>query len=155
MIQGSLVDDRKVLWLPSHDRNPRSRQLADRHYSRKHRGAKEGFVGPGEKLVLLSPEGDALFVWLRAKPKYRADGMDGINCTIFRNEGTELSSRLIAEAERWALKRWPKAKRFFTYVNKSKVRSKRPGWCFIKAGWKDSGTNKSGKLIMLTKEVKA
>lgn len=81
--------------------------------------------------------------------------MDGINCTIFRNEGPELSSKLIAEAERWALRRWPGAKRFFTYVNGEKVKSKRPGWCFIKAGWKDSGTNKSGKLILLVKEMRA
>ena len=81
MTQRSLTGDH-VWWLPSHDRNPRAQRLADRHYSRKHRGAREGFVGPGEKLVLLSPENDSLFVWLRSKPRFRADGMDGVNCRV-------------------------------------------------------------------------
>ena len=154
-MQSSLEGNSNVLWLPSHDRNPRAQALADRHYSRKHRGAKEGFVGPGEKLVLMSPEGDALFAWLYSKPEYRADGLDGINCTIFRNEGTVLSSRLILEAEKWALMKWPKATRFYTYIAKTKVNSKRPGWCFLKAGWREVGVNKSGTLLLLVKEVKA
>ena len=142
-----------VLWLQSHDRNPFATALADRHYSRKHIGAKNGFVGPGEKLVLMSPDNRALFVWLRANPDYRGDKQKGINCTIFRNESSVLSSKLISEAEAWALKRWPDEKRLFTYVGKTKVKSSKPGWCFIKAGWKIVGENKSGKLVLLEKLV--
>jgi len=57
-----------VYWVISHDMNPIAQRLADRHYSRKNPGSKKGFVGPGEKLVLLSPDGNAVFAWLRADP---------------------------------------------------------------------------------------
>ena len=147
----SLLDE-DTYWLISHDMNPICQKLADRHYSRKHPGSRKGFVGPGEKLVLLSSDGRALFVWLRSDPKLRADHIDGINCTIFRNESSILSSRLILEAEKFAKERWPNLK-LFTYVSKSKVKSKNPGWCFMKAGWKISGENKSGKLVLLEKEI--
>jgi hypothetical protein len=147
----SLLDE-DTYWLISHDMNPICQKLADRHYSRKHPGSRKGFVGPGEKLVLLSSDGRALFVWLRSDPKLRADHIDGINCTIFRNESSILSSRLILEAEKFAKERWPNLK-LFTYVSKSKVKSKNPGWCFMKAGWKISGENKSGKLVLLEKGI--
>lgn len=138
-------------WLVSHDMNPIAQRLADRHYSRRHPGSKKGFVGPGEKLVLLGSDGKSLFVWLRAKPELRGDRIDGVNCTMFRNEGGMLSSTLILEAERFARERWPDVPRLFTYVSLAKVRSKRPGWCFLKAGWKETGTNKSGKLLLFEK----
>lgn len=137
-------------WLMSHDMNPIAQRLADRHYSRKHPGSRKGFVGPGEKMVLLSSDGRALFVWLRSKPEFRGDHIDGVNCTIFRNESDTLSSKLILEAERYARERWPGLK-LFTYVSKTKVASKRPGWCFLKAGWKQAGTNRNGKLLLFEK----
>ena len=139
-----------VYWTISHDMNPIAQRLADRHYSRKNPGSTKGFVGPGEKLILLSPGGDALFVWLRADPELRMDHIDGVNCTIFRNESSVLSSRLIIEAEKFARKRWP-GLMLFTYVSKEKVRSKNPGWCFMKAGWKLAGENKTGRLRLFTK----
>ena len=142
----------KVYWLISHDMNPKAQELADRHYSRKTPGSKKGFIGPGEKLVLLSPTGDALFTWLRSRADYRGDKIDGVNCTIFRNEGPVLSSKLILEAEKFAHDRWPGLK-LFTYVSKAKVKSKNPGWCFMKAGWKLVGENKSGELRLLVKEA--
>lgn len=144
--------DEEVYWTISHDMNPIAQRLADRHYSRKTPGSRKGFVGPGEKLVLLSSDGRALFVWLRSDPKLRADGIDGINCTIFRNEGPVLSSKLIIEAEKFARERWPGLK-LFTYVSKTKVKSKNPGWCFMKAGWKLVGENKSGKLRLFEKVI--
>lgn len=144
--------DEPVYWVISHDMNPKAQELADRHYSRKTPGSKKGFIGPGEKLVLLSPTGDALFTWLRSRADYRGDKIDGVNCTIFRNEGPVLSSKLILEAEKFAHDRWPGLK-LFTYVSKAKVKSKNPGWCFMKAGWKPAGENKSGELRLLTKEA--
>ena len=140
-----------VYWVISHDMNPIAQKLADRHYSRKTPGSKKGFVRPGEKLVLLSPDGNALFVWLRADPALREDHIDGVNCTIFRNESSVLSSKLVLEAEKFAHGRWPGLK-FFTYVSKEKVKSKNPGWCFMKAGWKLVGENKTGKLRLFVKE---
>jgi hypothetical protein len=132
---------------------PIAQKLADKHYSREHRGSTKGFVGPGEKLVLISPNGDALFAWLRQDPELRGDKIDGVNCTIFRNEGNDLSSTLINEAEDWARQRWPYVKRLFTYVDPAEVASKRPGWCFLKAGWKEVGQNKSGKLLLFEKVI--
>ena len=124
-----------VYWIISHDMNPNAQKLADRHYSRKNPGSTKGFIGPGEKLVLLSPDGKALFAWLRSDPELRGDHIDGVNCTIFRNESPVLSSKLILEAEKFARQRWPDLK-LFTYVSKEKVKSKNPGWCFMKAGLK-------------------
>jgi hypothetical protein len=144
--------DEPVYWVISHDMNPKAQELADRHYSRKTPGSKKGFIGPGEKLVLLSPTGDALFTWLRSRADYRGDKIDGVNCTIFRNEGPVLSSKLILEAEKFAHDRWPGLK-LFTYVSKAKVKSQNPGWCFMKAGWKPAGENKSGELRLLVKEA--
>ena len=141
-----------VYWIISHDMNPIAQKLADRHYSRKTPGSTKGFIGPGEKLVLLSPDGKALFAWLRSDPELRGDHIDGVNCTIFRNESRVLSSKLILEAEKFARKRWPDLK-LFTYVSKEKVKSKNPGWCFMKAGWKLVGENKTGKLRLFTKEI--
>ena len=148
------LEGEPVYWLISNDMSPIAQQIADRHYSRRHPGSKKGFVGPGEKLVLLGADGTSLFIWLRAKPEYRGDKIDGINCTMFRNEGKELSSKLILEAERLARERWPNIPYLFTYVNQSKVKSKRPGWCFIKAGWQEVGKNKSGKLLLFAKVSK-
>ena len=139
-----------VYWVISHDMNPIAQKFADRHYSRKSPGSR-AFVGPGEKIVLLSSNGDAVFAWLRSDPKLRGDHINGVCCTIFRNEGPVLSSKLILEAEKFAYDRWPGLK-LFTYVNKSKVKSKNPGWCFMKAGWKLVGENKSGKLRLLVKQ---
>ena len=139
-----------VYWIESHDGNIHARKLADRHYSRETKGSKQ-FVGAGEKIVLMSPNGDALFAWLRSKPEYRLDHIDGVNCTIFRNESSVLSSKLILEAEKFAREKWPGLK-LFTYVSKTKVRSKNPGWCFMKAGWKLVGENKSGELRLFVKD---
>ena len=144
--------DEPVYWVISRDMNPIAQKLADRHYSRENPGSKKGFIGPGEKIVLLSSDGNALFAWLRQDPELRLDHIDGVNCTIFRNEGPVLSSKLILEAEKFAHDRWPGLK-LFTYVSKEKVKSQNPGWCFMKAGWKSAGENKSGELRLLIKEA--
>ena len=144
--------DEPVYWVISRDMNPIAQKLADRHYSRENPGSKKGFIGPGEKIVLLSSDGKALFAWLRQDPELRLDHIDGVNCTIFRNEGPVLSSKLILEAEKFAHDRWPGLK-LFTYVSKEKVKSQNPGWCFMKAGWKPAGENKSGELRLLVKEA--
>ncbi len=145
----------KTVWLIVSDHDPELRKLADRHYSRKTRGAKK-YIGPGEYMALITPEGKAGFIWRKTRYELREDHQEGIECTLFRNEAPELylSSNLILEAEKLALKKWPETTRFFTYVNPRKVKSTYPGYTFIKAGYKKIGTNKSGKLIILEKEVK-
>ena len=141
-------------WLIVSDHNPELRKLADRHYSRKTKGAKK-YIGPGEYLALRTPEGKAGFIWRKTKFELRKDNQRGIECTLFRNEAQELylSSNLIIEAEKLALQKWPGTTRFFTYVNPKKIKSTYPGFTFIKAGYKKAGMNKSRKLVILAKEV--
>ena len=104
------------------------------------------FVGPGEKLVLLTPCERALFCW--RKERYRLDGQEGVNCAIFRNEGAGRSSDLIREADQIAWNRWP-GERLYTYVDASKVRRKRdPGRCFLRAGWRPCGVSKERHLLI-------
>ncbi len=133
------------MWTVILDGHPLARQIADRHYSRGKPGTPL-FVGPGEKLILLSDDYKALFAWRKAA--YRLDSQTGVECTIFRNEGKILSSELIKDACLWAWQKWP-GERLFTYVNPGKIKSTNPGYCFLKAGWEKAGKNKSGKLVVL------
>lgn len=107
--------------------------------------AHSGFAGPGEKMVLLTPGGDALFVW--RVERFRRDGQEGVNCSVFRNEGATRSSELIRDACRLAWDRWPGA-RLFTFVNPAKVRSTNPGYCFKAAAWRRCGTTRAGLVVL-------
>ena len=122
-----------------------------RHYSYANYRAKNPklFVGPGKKIVLMTPERGALFVWRKFIDKSR---QTGVNCAIFRNERPDLyrSSDLILEAEQLAWARWP-GERLYTYVNAKKVKSDNPGYCFKVAGWRVCGVTKSRKLVILEK----
>ncbi|UYQ70989.1 hypothetical protein OF122_13065 [Pelagibacterium flavum] len=138
-------------WVEVRDGNDTARTIFDRHYSRY--VYKDGrkpllFVGPGEKMVLLTPDARAMFTWRKF---ISADGQSGVNCAIFRNErplSRTDSSDLIRAADALADKRWP-GERHFTYVNPRAVRSHNPGYCFIKAGWRRCGVTKVRKLLIL------
>ena len=127
-------------WYAATDGDPRALAVYLRHYSavRNRSGKRRGshswkrIVGPGERLILLTPLADALFVWRRER--YRQDGQHGVNCAVFRNESPFLSSGLIREASELAWCRWP-GQRLFTFVDPRQVRSTNPGYCFLKAGW--------------------
>ena len=146
-----------MLWLPAKDADPRAFAIMQRHYTyNPHNdrrradwtnGARRQFVGPGEKMVLLTADCRALFVWRRFIDD---SGQQGVNCAVFRNEGDELSSRLILEAEQLAWQRWP-GERLYTYVDPRKVASANPGYCFLKAGWRRCGYTKRHKLLILEK----
>ncbi len=102
------------------------------------------FCGPGEKLILMTPERDALFVWR----KFIDDsGQVGVNCAVFRNESDRLSSLLICAADQRAWQKWP-GERLYTYVDPTRIKSVNPGYCFKKAGWRTCGETKSGKIIL-------
>lgn len=139
-------------WRATRDGDAHARSIFHRHYS--HRPYRDGrrprlFVGPGEKFVLLSLDGSALFVWR----KFRSlDDQEGVNCAVFRNEGGGRSSDLIREADAIAWARWPE-RRHYTYVDASSVRSSNPGYCFLMAGWRKCGVTKDRGLIVL--EVRA
>ena len=139
-------------WLTVHDGDARALALLKRHYSykRRARGRLRGnglFVGPGEKMVLLTLNCLAVFVW-QCSTVERRDGQDGVRCSIFRNETSVRSSDLIREAMQLAWLRWP-GERLFTYVADAKVRSPNPGYCFKMAGWRYCGRNADGRLSIL------
>lgn len=137
-------------WIEVRDGFPEAMRLFKRHYSyRKYADGRNPalFCGPGEKLVLITPNADALFVWRKFKSM---DGQQGINCAVFRNEGPLLSSLLITEAEELARRRWP-GERLFTYINPRKIKSVNPGYCFKVAGWRRCGITKRHKLIIMEK----
>lgn len=142
-----------LYWTRVNDGNHAAFDIFTRHYTFRKwriRNGKNGkrMLGPGETIVLLAKDGKALFAW--KKQKYSQDGQTGINCSIFRNEGSLKSSDLILQAEVVAWKRWP-GERLFTYVNARKIQSSNPGYCFKCAGWKVCGVSKAKKLIILEK----
>jgi hypothetical protein len=142
-------------WTVTKDADPDCREIYRRHYSRRvYRDGRDPakFVGPGQYIVLVTPNLDALFVWRRFIDD-ADDGtgkrQEGINCSVFLNEGPTLSSQLILEAEGFARDKWPQEKRLYTYVNPRKTRHKRdPGRCFRKAGWRPCGFTRGGLVIL-------
>lgn len=137
-------------WCFALDGDPFCREIFQRHYSFRHYAdgrEPKLFVGPGQKLVLLTKDGDALFVWRKF---IDASGQQGINCAVFRNESDVISSILILEAESIAWQRWP-GERLYTYVNPNRVASTNPGYCFKMAGWRVCGQTKWKRLTILHK----
>jgi len=134
-------------WYQVHDGNPVALAMYERHYScyKYADGRKRKlFCGPGQKMVLLTINNDALFIWR----KFIDDsGQKGVNCSAFRNEGKLKSSSLIMEAVSHARRRWQK-ERLYTYVNPKKIKSTNPGYCFKIAGWKKCGITKGGLIIL-------
>lgn len=136
------------VWIPVRDGNTTALSIHRRHYSKRRYldGREPGqFVGPGHKLVLLTPCARALFVWRKFKDD---SGQQGVNCAVFRNEGAGLSSDLIRAADAIAFSRW-QGERHYTYVNAKKIRSTNPGYCFLMAGWRRCGITKDKKLVIL------
>lgn len=134
-------------WCLTRDGDPYGYEMSRRHYSARNylEQRQRLFVGPGRKLVLLSKDGQALFVWRTFKDDIQPP-QTGYNCAIFRNEGTALSSLLITEAVDVAFRTWGVA-RCYTLVDPRKVKSSNPGYCFIRAGWRKCGVSKGKKLI--------
>lgn len=137
------------IWWLTKDGDQVCLDLYERHYSAyKYRDGRirKLFCGPGEKIVLRTWEGNALFVWRKfidaCIPK-----QEGINCAIFRNESRHKSSELIRQADTIADFCWP-SERHYTYVSAEKVKSTNPGYCFITTGWKKCGRTKGGLIIL-------
>lgn len=134
-------------WVRGHRYTSEAAALADRHYSRRTPGDRQ-FMGPGRPLVLVTRCG--LAVWGALEGKDPAGALRW-RCSIFRNEGAGLSSRLIAEATAITFAWWRErygalpAVRFSTEIDPGKVRRKRdPGRCFRRAGWTVRGWTAGG-----------
>lgn len=142
--QTSLLD---TVWIPVKDGNPTGMDIFSGHYTARKTRKQFQCIGPGEKMMLLTPDALAVFAWRKfidhAIPK-----QEGVNCAIFRNEGAGLSSDLIRVAEVIAWERWA-GERLYTYVDPKRTRHKRdPGRCFLKAGWRHAGWTKGGLRIL-------
>lgn len=144
-------------WLPVKDGDERAAAIYRRHYScyayadnrRSNPMNRNRFLicGPGYKIILMTVDCAALFVRRKFIDK---SGQTGVNCAVFRNESSILSSELILEAEQIAWGRWP-GERLYTYVNETKIKSANPGYCFKVAGWKPCGYTKVNHLLILEK----
>lgn len=134
-------------WRLSRDGDRRGLALYERHYSCRRYAdgrVRRLFLGPGEKLVLVSQRRDALCAFRRFRG---LDQQEGVNLSVFRNEGPVQSSLLIQEAAVLAWQRWP-GERLYTYVNGTKIRSANPGFCFLAAGWYRCGRTKAGLHVL-------
>lgn len=147
-------------WVEVKDGHESCRAIFDRHYSRRrYRDGRSPikFVGPGSYIALLRVCGRALFVWRKfiddSIDARTGDKQQGVNCAVFRNEGGELSSMLILEAEAYAWRKWP-GERLYTYVDPKEVRPTMVrgypvwGWCFYRAGWHFAGLTKGGLHVL-------
>jgi hypothetical protein len=123
-------------WQIRHHCDPAANALADRHYSR--RRPRSGQIGPpGRKLVLVSPDEQAVWVTHWPYAHLALDGLDAWRCTIFRNEGPDLSSQLIVAAMALTASRWADrpADGWITWVDTTKIPGPHHGYCFKRAGW--------------------
>ena len=135
------------VWYVTKDGDTACLKLYERHYSShayKDGRERKLCVGPGEKIILRTWEGDAMFAW---RNFIDDSGQEGINCAIFRNESNHLSSDIIRQADSIADHVWP-GERHYTFVDAKRVRSSNPGACFKHAGWRRCGRTKSGLVIL-------
>lgn len=140
-------------WIEVLDGNDTVRAIFDRHYSRYFYADKRKpklFVGPGEKMVLMTADASAICVWRKF---ISADGQQGVNCAVFRRESGDVASQLLARARGLAWARWP-GSRLYTYVDPKGVtptiRAGRPTWghCFYQDGWVFEGLTKKRLHIL-------
>lgn len=141
-----------LYWSKSKDGDDTGYEMYRRHYAAKKNPNPKirQFVGPGEKLVLIGVDGNAVLAWRKfiddCIDKRTGERQQGVNCAVFRNESSNLSSDMILEAMQFAWDRWPK-ERLYTYVDPTEVKSRNPGYCFQMAGWTRCGETKKGLIV--------
>lgn len=142
-------------WNRSWRADPVGAALADRHYNRQRVGSKQ-FVPPGACVVLVTPCGRAVWTTSAPKKEFVKHQWAGawIN-SLFRNEGAGLSSALIRAAVRSSIEQFAAKgvdipwRGLVTFVDRRKVRSTNPGFCFIAAGFVRVGETKDQQLVAL------
>ena len=141
-------------WFVSHRADPAAALIADRHYNRQKIGSPQ-FVPPGRCLVLRAETGPSRSaLWVTSWPFaefVKHEWAGAWICSIFRNEGAGLASRLIRDAV--AATRFhygdPPPLGMITFVDPKKVRAKRdPGHTFIIAGFRPCGYTKGGLVAL-------
>lgn len=143
-------------WIEVKDGNDAGRELFKQHYTYQHGHKAQQdqpllYIGPGFKLVLITPDASQVCAWRWAKK--RADDQTGVECCIFRREGGGVASDMLGRARDLAWQRWPGV-RLFTFVDPREVkptwRANRPTWghCFYQDGWKFCGLTKKRLHIL-------
>lgn len=149
------------MWVVSHKADKDGVRLLRNHYSRRNPDSPQ-FMPPGETLVLVTECRQAVFGWWRPDPRggmKMMSGYDGWVCSVFHNESSIMSSELILAAEAVlhersasGLTRGPCGPDgLLTYVERRKVQSPNPGYCFKRAGWEKVGTCKKKTKDLLAK----
>ncbi len=137
-------------WHKSNRADPKAASIADRHYNRQKPGSAQ-FVPPGRCLVMLSEDQRALWVtsWPFARWVKHAWAGAWIN-SLFRNESAVLSSELIRQAVAATRHYWPVVPKLgmVTFVDRAKIRSSNPGYCFKCAGFRAVGSTKGGLVVL-------
>lgn len=87
-------------------------------------------INPANRLILLSTCGRSFFIWGISE----ISGTSAVQCMLFRNTSTNLSSKMISDAEKRATNKWPE-QQLFVIINSKDVKSVNPGYCFKRAGW--------------------
>lgn len=101
----------------------------------------------GERLMLMSPQADALMVFRRSVSRFDSL-LDGVQVTVFRNEGHFRSCSLIREAvDEWASVKWPGV-RLFVLVPGKRIVASNPGYPFRVAGWRRGGFTAGGVIVL-------
>lgn len=111
------------LWYLTKDGDKSCLALYERHYSAyqyQDGRPRYQFVGPGAHIVLRTAAADAMFVWRKYIDK-TIPTQTGVECAVFRNETSILSSELVRQADAIADHCWP-GERHYTKVNQEKVR---------------------------------
>lgn len=145
-------------WRETNKGSQRICALADRHYTRQTPGSNQA-CRPGVNLCLVLSDGMAAWVVWRPIPEVgRKDGLEGWECTLFRNESLRVSSGLVLEATEitWRKWGWPPRDGLFTAVGIQETAARRskkagPGRCFREAGWAEfqHPTDDPGRRVWL------
>jgi hypothetical protein len=154
-----------MIWEISNRADIELRALADRHYNRQSVGSPQ-FAPPGRAFVLKSRDRRAYWITSWPYAEYvRHEWAGAWVCSAFRNEGAigpdgqlMLASEMIIDALACTLARWPEHPRvasvcgdiaMVTFVDSGKIRRTRtPGRCYIKAGFRPIGFTKSGLVAL-------
>jgi len=146
-----------MIWEASGRADPRARELADRHYSRKTIGAVQ-FAPPGRCCVFYAKTETGRAFWVTSYPyaEYvQHDWAGAWLCAAFRNEGAGIASEMIidAVAATRAYFGEPPELGMITFINTRKVRPTyvrgRPTWgrTYTLAGFREVGKTKNGLLV--------
>ena len=167
-------------WVLSSGHDPRALAVVDgigrfehfgAHYSRRTRGG-HSFTGVGREVVLVTECGSAVWACVYQRTPARRGTGNSRGRTgepdptvrhiwrnmVFRNLGAGLSSELIRSALAETYVQWRNRygelppERLRTEIGIKQVKSRNPGFCYLKAGWARDRVVR-GKLYMWAPEV--